>query len=253
MKEYALITGASSGIGAALALTLAKQGYNIIALGQNTSKLDKLAYIITTNFELDVLTYKIDLTNVSATKCLLKKLKLINKNITFFINNAGVGYFGKFSDISLEEDIKTINLNILACTTFLKEMLTILNTDAKIIMVASTAGFAPGPYMATYYASKAYILNLSLALRSEGLNISILAPGPTKTNFQSRANMQKSKLAHFFAMDPTKVATIAYKGALKNQAIIIPGFFNKICVIVLLLAPYKLKTAFVKKTNQTKN
>ncbi|WP_010169082.1 SDR family NAD(P)-dependent oxidoreductase [Candidatus Epulonipiscium viviparus] len=252
MQEYALITGASSGIGAAMAIKLAKEGYNIIALGRNTKKLDDLAYLIVNTFELDVLTYKVDLTSEEEVDRLLHKLAPLHKNITFFMNNAGVGYFGSFSVASKMADENIINVNITASTIFLKKVLPLLHQNAHILMVASTAAFAPGPYMATYYASKAYILSLGLALRAEGLRVSVLAPGPTKTNFQSRANLKKSTIANLTAMHPARVASAAYNGTLQDKALIIPGLINKICTIILAVIPYHLKGQATKLTQNTK-
>ncbi|ONI44682.1 hypothetical protein AN641_06210 [Candidatus Epulonipiscioides gigas] len=252
-REYALITGASSGIGAALALKLAKEGFNLILLGQNTLKLEKLAFIISQKFELDVLTYKLNLINTNEIDQFVNKLKQINKNITLFVNNAGIGYFGEFAKINIDEDKKIIDINIRATTIFLKNLIPLLSKNAHVLMVASTAAFSPGPYMATYYASKAYILALSLALREElGLQVSVLAPGPTKTKFQERAQMCKNDIVKLFYMHPIKVASKAYDGVIQNKSIIVPGFLNKISVLALILAPYSIKSWLVKCTQKLK-
>ncbi len=253
-KGYALITGASSGIGAALSFKLAKEGYNLILVGRNVDKLEKLSYIIDEIFKVDVLTYKVDIIVQNELEEFLEKVEKINLPITMFVNNAGVGSFGNFTDIEISKDLDIIDLNIRSCTLILKKVLPLLRKQAVVLQVASTAAFAPGPYMAVYYASKAYILSLSLALRVElehkQIQVNILCPGPTKTNFQVQAGMNKAKITEIFAMSPIKVATIAYNGVLKNKPIIITGYLNQVLVYGLNFVPKTLKGKLVAKTQK---
>ncbi|OOB76955.1 MAG: hypothetical protein BEN19_03195 [Epulopiscium sp. Nuni2H_MBin003] len=249
---YALITGASSGIGAALALKLGKEGYDLILLGRDTAKLDKLSRMITELFRVCVLTYKVDLRNEAEIKNFIIKLEKINRPITIFVNNAGVGSFGEFA--KTEMDIDIINVNIKATTMLVKMMIPLLEKDAHILQVASTAGFTPGPYMAMYYASKAYMISFSLALRKElgDIKVSVLCPGAVKTNFQARANIQKVGYVKFLQVHPSVVAKVAYKGIMKNKPIIIVGLANKVIVNLGKILPYSMQTNIVTATQSKK-
>ncbi len=254
--EYALITGASSGIGAALSLKLAKEGYNLILTGRDTARLDRLRIIIEEVYEVNILTYKVDLLYEDEIEAFVNKLKIINLSITLFVNNAGLGTFGKFDEMSAEDDLNVIDVNILASTLLLKRLIPLMPPNSKILQVASTAGFVPGPYMAVYYASKAYVISLSLALGEElrynKIQVSVLCPGTTKTNFQKRSDIKKSSLANIFVMSPTKVATIAYNGLINNKKIIITGTCNKHIMNIMRIIPCSYKAKLVAKTQNYK-
>ncbi|OOB78352.1 MAG: hypothetical protein ATN33_06765 [Epulopiscium sp. Nele67-Bin001] len=254
MKQYVLITGASGGIGASLALKFAKEGYNLILIGRNVSKLDNLSYIITRAYNINAITYQVDLSSPEHITRLVNKLKKANLNITIVINNAGVGSFGEFKNIDATKDLEIINVNVQATTLLLKEIIPLLNKHSHIVQVASTAAFTPGPYMAVYYASKAYVLSLSLALRHElkkdNIHVSVLCPGPTISDFQTKAGMKKAKFTNLIIMHPTKVANIAYKGIRANKSIIITGFANKLLLQCMNFIPYNAKSSLTAKSQK---
>ena len=149
-----------------------------------------------------------------------------------------------------------LDVNIRALTELTKLFLPHLleNGKGRILNVASTAGFMPGPYMATYYASKAYVISFSEALASElkgtGVTVSVLCPGPTKTGFQAKAEMKKSDFVSLGVMEAKAVALCGYKGMLKGKTIIIPGVLNKLLVYGSKLIPRKLLTALAKSTQK---
>lgn len=254
MEHYALITGATSGIGECMAYELAKDKYSLLLVGRSEKKLKNLQDDIQKTYNVEVMTYQVDLTKRDEVHQLIQDLEKQHIKLQVFVNNAGIGHYGTFLDCPVESDMETIEVNIVAFTYLTKMLYPYLEKDAMVLQVASTAAFAPGPYMAVYYASKAYVLSLSLALRKEwkprGIHVSVLCPGPTKTAFQERAHMEKSELAKSLAMTAKEVAEIAMKGMKKHKALIIPGMTNKIAARTMEFLPSTLGAILVSKTQK---
>ena len=254
--NYALITGASSGIGLELSHLLAEAGSNLILVARKEKDLYELKTSLTKKYNISVEVIKKDLGNPSAPKEIYDEVASKGMSVDTLINNAGVGSFGPFSEISLEKDINLIDVNVRALTELTKLFLPHLLEEKKgrILNVASTAGFMPGPYMAVYYASKAYVISFSEALSSElegtSVSVSVLCPGPTKTGFQAKAEMKKSDFVSLGVMDAKTVALCGYKGMLKGKTIIIPGYLNKLLILGGKLMPRKLLTALAKSTQK---
>ncbi|MGM9973783.1 MAG: SDR family NAD(P)-dependent oxidoreductase [Clostridiaceae bacterium] len=254
--NYTLITGASSGIGLELCHLLAEAGNNIILVARKERELYQLKASLMEKFGIQVEVIIKDLANPDAPKEIYTHIISRGININTLINNAGVGSFGPFNEISLEKDINLLDVNIRALTELTKLFLPHLleNGKGRILNVASTAGFMPGPYMATYYASKAYVISFSEALASElkgtGVTVSVLCPGPTKTGFQAKAEMKKSDFVSLGVMEAKAVALCGYEGMLKGKTIIIPGILNKLLVYGSKLIPRKLLTALAKSTQK---
>ena len=233
----ALVTGASSGIGRDIARELSKRGYDLVIVARNKEKLEELKKDLTTKVEI------IDMDLTIEENC--KKLYEKAKDIDILVNNAGLGEFGKFTETDLEKELTIIKTNITALHVLTKLYLQdmIKRDNGRILNVASIAGFMPGPLMATYYASKAYVVRLSEAIREElnkqnsKVKISLLCPGPVKTNFNNVANVKfeiKSLTSEY-------VARYAVDKMLKNKFYIVPGFtiklakfFSKITTTVIL-------------------
>ena len=253
-KEYALITGATSGIGEAMSYLLAKEGYDLILVARDHRKLIELQNRLMRAYNKIIHIFSIDLMQTEEIRCLVEALGGQALKIDIFINNAGIGAYGSFSNVEAECDLRVIDTNIKGFTFLLKQIRPYLSKESCVLQVASTAAFAPGPYMAVYYASKAYVLSLSLALREEwkreGIHVSILCPGPTKTAFIKKAHMQKSDFVKFIAMNPEDVAKVAYKGIKKHKAVIIPGWTNKLACFVMSLLPLRIKAKLVCKTQK---
>lgn len=216
----ALITGASSGIGRDMAKYLGKQGFDLILVARDKEKLEEVKKEIKTNVEIITM----DLASEENCKELYNKVK----NVDVLINNAGFGQFGEFTKIDLDTELEMIKTNIIAVHTltklFLKDM--VKNDNGYILNVASIAGFLPGPLMATYYSSKAYVLRLTQSIQEElrkqksNVKISVLCPGPVNTNFLSRAGVTfrtKSASSNY-------VAKYAVSQMLKGKKVIIPTF-----------------------------
>lgn len=245
----ALVTGASSGIGRDMARYLSKLGYDLIIVAQREERLIELKEELKTNVQV----ISMDLSIKENCINLYKSIK--NQEINLLINNAGFGEFGTFNETDLEKEIKLINTNITAVhiltKLFLKDMKKV--NKGRILNVASVAGFAPGPLMAAYYSSKAYVLRLSQAIYTElkkdnsNVHISVLCPGPIATEFNDVAGVK-------FTLKPLSseyVAKYAIDKTLKNKPMIIPGLLNKMMIMLTKVAPSKL-TARIVYRNQKK-
>ena len=228
---WALVTGASSGIGRDMSRYLSELGYNLILVARNKEELDNLKQELENKSSIQIQVIPEDLSNKQNCFDLYEKTK--NIDIDLLINNAGFGVFGKFIETDLDKEIDLINTNITAVHVltklYLKDM--IINNKGHILNVASIAGMEPGPLMSAYYASKAYVIRMSRAiskeLKKEKLNvkISILCPGPTNTNFNNVANV----VFKAPTMSSEKVAKYGIDKTLKGKLIIVPGITNK-CV-----------------------
>ena len=229
----ALVTGASSGIGRDIARELSKKGYDLVIVARNKERLEELKQELKTKVEV----ISLDLSKKE--NCM--KLHEEVKDIDVLINNAGFGDFGKFVDTDIEKEIQMIELNItsvhLLTKLYLKDM--VKENKGRILNVASIAGFMPGPLMATYYATKNYIIKLSEAIREElkkqksDVKISILCPGPVKTNFNNVANVK----FELHSLTSEYVAKYAVKEMLKNKFYIIPGLTIKVLKFLSKITP----------------
>ena len=232
----ALVTGASSGIGRDIAKELSKRGYDLILVARNVERLEEVKKQIQTKAEI----VSMDISKEE--NC--EKLFQDYKDIDILVNNAGFGDCGHFEETSLDKDIQMIKPNIRAyhilTKLYLKEM--IKNNNGKILNVASIAGFMPGPLMATYYSTKAYIVRLSEAIRTElkkqksKVKISILCPGPVNTNFNKVADVEFA----IKGLSSEYVAKYTVKKFLKGKFYIIPGLSIKLAKIGAKIAPTNL-------------
>lgn len=244
-----LITGASYGIGADLARQCAAHGHHLILVARSHHALHELAAELHAMGAPYPVVIAADLTHPSAVDDIEKRVRSENLRITALVNNAGYGLTGPIDELSAAEQIGMIDLNMRALTAltlcFLSDLKSAPATlgHGRILNVASIAAFMPGPYMSIYYASKAFVLSFSQALRAElkphRVKVSTLCPGLTATQFQRRAGMDPS-LGAFITMSSAKVARTAYKGWMANHAIIIPGLVNKIFVTCAWLLPTSL-------------
>ena len=233
----ALITGASSGIGRDMARELSKKGYDLVLVARDLEKLKEVAQeLLTTNVEV----ISMDISNID--NC--KKLNEKYKDIDILINNAGFGDCGQFAQTNLQKEIDMINTNIVAYHTLTKLYLKDMKekNSGKILNVASIAGFMPGPLMATYYATKNYVVRLSEAIREElkkeksKVQISILCPGPVDTNFNKVADVQFA----LKGLSSEYVAKYAIQKMLKGKFYIVPGWKIKLAKFGAKIAPTSL-------------
>ena len=254
-KEYVLITGASSGIGYELAKLYARSGQNLILIARNIDRLKKVESELN-KYNVEIKILSLDISKNYDIEKLFNYVEINNLNINTLINNAGIGTFGDFKEIEWEKEEALIDINIKSLTRLTKYFLPkILEYKSSgILNVASTAAFCSGPRMATYYASKAYVLNLTEAIYEEckdsGIRISCLCPGPVKTTFQDKAGIKKSESAKKYLMDAEEVAKITYKEFNKGKLIIIPGVKNKLLVLGNKFLPESISRKIILKTNK---
>lgn len=231
---WALVTGASSGIGRDMSRYLFSLGYNLVIIARNKNELEKLKKeLIEKDKSKEILVIEKDLSKIENCIDIYNTTKQKNIDIDLLVNNAGFGVFGEFTKTDLNNEINLINTNITAVHILTKLYLKDMSrkNNGKILNVASIAGMEPGPLMAAYYASKAYVIRLSRAINKElkrqksNIKISVLCPGPVDTNFNNVANVKfKAPSA-----SSEKVAKYGIDKALKGKLIIVPGFLNK-CV-----------------------
>lgn len=232
----ALITGASSGIGRDIAKELSQKGYDLILVARNLEKLNEVKEKLETNIE----TVSMDISNPENCKQLYEKYK----DIDILVNNAGFGDCGYFDKTNLEKELQMINTNIVAyhvlTKLYLKDMKA--KNSGKILNVASIAGFMPGPLMATYYSTKAYVVRLSEAIREElkkessKVQISILCPGPVDTNFNKVADVQFA----LKGLSSEYVAKYTTDKLFKGKFYIVPGWKIKLAKFGTKIAPNAL-------------
>lgn len=246
MENIVLITGASEGIGKALAHTYAKQGYSLILIARNTAKLTQLQQTLQSQYQAHAQIFSLDLAKPESVDVIMGAFKSELKNIEILVNCAGLGYANKLTDMKIEEVSAMLEVNMAALTKLTYRILPYMveKKRGKILNVASTAAFAPGPYMSIYYASKAYVLSFSQGIREEyrkdGITVSALCPGPTTTEFQKRAGMEHSIIGTgklMPMMSAERVARIAYRGVKWGRRVIVPGFMNKLSVFLMWLTP----------------
>lgn len=251
-NQTALITGASSGIGYELARIFAEHGYDLVLVSRNEPALHVLAAELSKLHGISAKVIGKDLSLSSAAFEISNQLKRENIFVDILVNNAGIGIYGPFSKTDLLLEIRILELNIVALTVLTKLCLVemIKKKKGKILNVASTAAFLPGPLMAVYYASKAYVLSFSEALSRElkgsGITVTTLCPGPTRTAFQKNAGLSEIRLLKKSAiMDAGPVARDGFDGLMKGKTVVISGFLNRILVFSVRFLPRNFTTAAI--------
>ncbi len=235
MEEYTLITGASKGIGKAMALQLAKLGYNLLLVARSENELQQIAVNIKQEFGVNVYYLYLDLSEKDSPAKVAHWCKNLQVPLSILINNAGYGLWGKFEDLSIGDQLNMLDLNTRTVVELTHLLLPVLKTQkqAFILNVSSTAAYQVVPTLTLYAASKAFILSFSRGLRYElkdsNISVSCLCPGPTDTGFAQRAGMDTlAELAAKFNMSANEVAKIGLKGLFNKKAEIITGFLNKL-------------------------
>ena len=254
-RNYTLITGASTGIGYELAKLFAKDRHNLILVARDEGKLETAKNELS-KYNVEVKILSLDLSKSEDIQGLFNYVEMNKLNVDILVNNAGIGTFGDFSEIEWVKEEALIDINIKVLTKLTKYFLPkiIECKNGGILNVASTAAFCSGPRMAAYYASKAYVLNLTEAIYEEckdtGIKVSCLCPGPVKTGFQGKAGINRSESAKKYLMDAEEVAKVSYKDFKKGKLIIIPGMKNKLLVIGNKLLPRRISRKIILKTNK---
>ncbi|PTQ98281.1 hypothetical protein C8P68_103444 [Mucilaginibacter yixingensis] len=234
-EEYALVTGASSGIGREIALQLAARGYSLLLTSRSIDGLEQLAAQVKERYAVNALCFAADLADPDAVTRLAAWCKEVTSSLAVLINNAGYGLWGNFDQLELRDQQHMLQLNIGAVIGLTHQLLPLLKQqpNAYIMNVASTAAYQSVPTLTVYAATKAFVLNYSRGLRLEleGLNIYVtcLCPGPTATGFAERAGMAAlAELADKFNMQPQEVAAAGLKGLFGKKAEVVPGGLNRV-------------------------
>lgn len=231
-RPLALVTGASSGIGLALAEVLAREGHDLVLTARRVEAMEAIAQGLRQRHGVRVVVVGADLSLPSGPQQLFEQVQALGLHPAILVNNAGVGTFGPFKDTPLAPDEAMLQLNMNSLVGVTKRFLPdVLAQRGKILNVASTAAFQPGPNMALYFASKAFVLSFSEALhaelRSEGVTVTALCPGPTTTGFQTAAGMDRSALfASPWIKTAEQVAEAGYRAMQRGQRVHIPGAMN---------------------------
>ncbi len=255
--KFALITGASGGIGEAFAKLLAAEGYRLVITARNAEQLNRVAGVLNTRHQASVSPVALDLSKSEAAATLENELKTRNFSPDVVINNAGFGKHGHTFETPIAEHMNIIDLNVRSLSDltlrFLPAMLE--RRRGGIINVASLAAFMPGPYMPVYHATKAYVLSFTEALASEhagsGVTISALCPGYVQTGFQSRAGMEDLRVLKFAPKSPVdEVATIGWESFKRGDRIIIPGTMNKIMAQSVRFMPRQMVVQILRLINR---
>lgn len=248
----ALVTGASGGIGEELARLFAADGHDLVLVARSADKLARLSEELSGRHGVSARVIARDLARASAPKEIFDELRRESVSVDALVNNAGIGSYGLFAETDLEQELELLQINIVALTHLTKLFLPSMLARASgyVLNVASTAAFQPGPLMAVYYASKAYVLSLSEALANEtegtGVRVSALCPGPTETGFVAAAGMGDSKLFDRAVMDARTVALEGYRGMLDGKTIVIPGFRNNLLARSIGFFPRSIVTKVVR-------
>lgn len=256
MSKTVLITGGSGGIGLALAEVFASHGHDLFLVARNAEELQKAKAGLEQRYKISVITLAKDLIQAGSAKEVFEFTKAQNLDVQYLVNNAGFGLYGKFADHKIENELDILRLNNLVLTEltglFLQPM--IIAKHGYILNLGSTAAFQPGPLMAVYYASKAYVLSFSEALRNElknsGVHVTCLCPGPTKSQFFAKMpEMAQTRLIKASGTMNTKiVAQAGYRGLMRHKAVVIPGFLNSFLAFGNRLVPRSLATFISRQT-----
>jgi short-subunit dehydrogenase len=238
VKKVALITGASAGLGVEFARQLAKRGHRLVLAARRKERLDELAKELG-----NARAVAIDLSKKDAAAKLMADVEANGEQVDLLVNNAGFGLIGRFAELDAKRQRQMIDLNVGTLTDLCRAVAPamIKRKSGGILNVASTAAFQPGPNMAVYFATKAFVLSLTEALHEElkphNVHVSALCPGPTRTEFGEVAGFGGNGLFDRVAMESPEVVAAGLDGLDRNRAVVVPGLANKIGAISTRFAP----------------
>jgi len=258
-RPVALVTGASGGIGLALAEVLAADGHDLVLVARQEQKLRELAERLRARHGTRSLILASDLAQPGAAAAIAGRLEADGLEVDVLVNNAGFGSLGRFAERPVEEVLAMIQVNVVAVTAltrlFLPRM--VARRRGRVLNVSSTAAFQPGPLMAVYYATKAYVQSFTEAVAAEvegtGVTVTSLAPGPTRSGFQDTAGIGSTPLVTLRRMpDAASVARAGYEGLLRGRRTVIPGLANRLSAQAHRFLPRRLLTALVRRLQESR-
>lgn len=253
--QTALITGATSGIGLELARLAARDGYRVLIVARHEDALRRTAEELQRAGAAAVILIPLDLSEPASVGALVERLTAERLTPDVLINNAGFGAVGAVADLDPDLLHRMIELNITALTRLTRALLPgmLARGTGRVLNVASTAAFQPGPFMAVYYASKAFVLSFSEALaeelRGSGVTVTALCPGPTRTEFAERSGARSTPLFRSgVVMEAAPVARAGYEGMMKGRRVVITGGLNRLLAFGTRLVPRRLATRISRAT-----
>lgn len=242
----ALISGASGGIGYELSKLFAADGYNLVLVARSEQKLEEIAANLSKTYGVNAVALAKDLSDPASPDEVFAALETQSTTIDVLVNNAGFGVHGPFAETDLAEELSMLQLNAVSLTHLTKLFLPgmIERGWGRILNVGSTGSFQPGPLMAVYCASKAYVLNFSEAIGEElkgtGVSVTALCPGVTRTGFQTRAHTESTLLVRSGSMSAKEVAEIGYKALMRGKRVVVPGLMNWLVAFSVRFTPRSL-------------
>ena len=259
MKKFALVTGATSGIGKAMAEKFAQQKHNLILVSKanNIDVLNRQADVLAKQHDIEVLAIAADLEKKDAARTVYEAVKALGVHVQILVNNAGFGVCGLFVKTDLTHEINMIHVHAI-CTTemtklFLPDMVT--NGCGRIMNIASTSAYTPVSNMAVYAATKAYIDSFSKAVNMElkgtGVTVTVVSPGATHTGFIEKAGMENTLLFRLFVMRPEAVADVGYKAMMRGKRCVVAGIYNKLLTSLSGIMPLTVKMSIAKVMTDT--
>lgn len=242
-EKYVLITGATSGIGYELAKIFAAHSYNLIIVSRRSTVLNAIAEDFSNEYGVEVIPIAKDLFKKESPFELYQEVNARGLPVEILVNNAGQGVYGRFVETDIEKELDILQLNVAACVVltkfFLRDMVN--NKSGKILNVASVAGKIPGPYQSVYHGTKAFVHSFTEAIRAEladtNITITSLLPGPTNTDFFSKANMCESKVLEHELAEPAQVAEDGFNALMKGDDMVVSGMKNKAQIAMSNITP----------------
>ncbi len=252
LRPVTLLTGASAGIGAALAQVFTENGHELVLVARREQRLVALADAVAARGHPRPMVLPADLERADAGERIAAELATLGVEPRFVVNNAGFGLVGKAADLDLAEQLSMIDVNVRALTDLsLRWIGSLERHGGGILNVASIAAFMPGPGSAVYYATKAYVLSFSEALHRElaprGIRVAALCPGPVATEFQARAGVPGARGPGALTLMAEEVARQGYRGFMDGHRVVVPGFGNRLITVVSRLLPRRLLLAMIDK------
>lgn len=257
MKKYALITGASGGIGYEICKIMASDNHNMIIVARSEDKLKEVREELIRLNTVDVRYFAVDLADEKERNRMISKIREQKLELDILINNAGFGDSGYFAEADWEKNERMIQLNITALTHITREFLPdlIRSGKGKILNVASMAGYMPGPLMSVYYATKSFVVSFSYALQHElrktGVTVTTLSPGPVETNFFNEAGASNAAIMGILRPATAKsVAKFAYKRMMKGKKRAIQGLLNNLMLLSIRIIPSEITNPLISRLHR---